>query len=226
MPSPDTKINNFNSNLIDMAMDKIKRYSSSLAPPLAPPQLPQPTPTPPQIIPQYIPMPMPMSMPTMSMPSPSAPSYAPSLAPSMPPSNFATPAMTPLKPPPPPPPAAAAAAGKPPPPPPPPPPPGTLPTEPSLSAASDLAGAAAALAALNPIINDIVAKMIGDPLIDKEITETGSGKEEVEGRAQAGQENAGYSSRPDCRRSRKPGCKLFYSRYKVFRYSAVYAGYL
>ena len=136
MPSPDTKINNFNSNLIDMAMDKIKRYSTSLAPPLAPPQLPQQqpqAPPPPQIIQQYIPMPsMSMPMSSMSMPNPSAPSYAPSLAPSMPPSNFATPAMTPaitpVKPPQQPPaapkpaPPLPAAAGKAPPPPPPPPP--------------------------------------------------------------------------------------------------------
>jgi hypothetical protein len=172
MPSPDTNINTFNNNLIDMAMDKIKRFSTSLAPPLAPPQLPQqqpqapPAPPPPQIIQQYIPVPsMSMPMPSMSMPmpNPSAPSYAPSLAPSMPPSmppsNFATPAMTPVKAPP----------GKPPPPPPPPPPPlvGNLPTGPSISAAANLADAASALAALNPIINDVVKQFIEDPLIER-----------------------------------------------------------
>lgn len=134
IPSPDTNINTFNNNLIDMAMDKIKRFSISLAPPLAPPQLPQQqpqAPPPPQIIPQYIPMPtMSMPIPSTPMPNPSAPSYAPSLAPSMPSSGLATPAMTPAKPPqqpqaaskptpapaPPPP-----LSGKPPPPPPPPP---------------------------------------------------------------------------------------------------------
>jgi hypothetical protein len=131
MPSSDYSVNSLNNNLIDMAMDKIKRYSLFPNTPLAPPQLPQPQPQPqPQIIPQYIPMPM--SMPIMNMPNPSAPSYAPSMAQSMPPSNFVTPAMTPAitpvkpppqqqqpasKPPPPPPPV----SGKAPPPPPPPP---------------------------------------------------------------------------------------------------------
>ncbi len=38
IPSSDTNINTFNNNLVDMAMEKIKRYSSLTAPPMAPPQ--------------------------------------------------------------------------------------------------------------------------------------------------------------------------------------------
>jgi hypothetical protein len=38
MPSSDYNVNSLNNNLIDMAMDKLKRYSSFHTTPLAPPQ--------------------------------------------------------------------------------------------------------------------------------------------------------------------------------------------
>jgi hypothetical protein len=47
MPSSDFSVSNsLNNNLIDMAMDRIKRYSSFAPPQLPPPPQPQPQPQP------------------------------------------------------------------------------------------------------------------------------------------------------------------------------------